>query len=67
MSWKNTDQGGLMDYFLIEHEALTKLDDLNQIIDWDKISSKMKLIHNKKAGNSAYPPTMMFKILLLQA
>lgn len=67
MSWKNTNQGGLVDGFIIEHKALTKLDNLNEVIDWDKITKKMRTIHNKKEGNMAYPPIMMFKILLLQA
>ena len=67
MSWKDTHQNSLVDGFLIEHEALTKLDALDQLIHWERISRKMRLIHNKKAGNAAYPPIMMFKILLLQA
>ncbi len=67
MSWKVMGQLSLSDAFIIEHEAINKLDKVHEIIDWDKITLLMTSIHNKKEGNSAYPPIMMFKILLLQS
>lgn len=67
MSRKQLGQPGLADGFLVEHESFTKLDHVNAFIDWSEISALMADIHNKKEGNTAYPPVMMFKVLLLQA
>lgn len=67
MSWKSMSQPGLSDAFMIEHEAINKLDAVHEIIDWEEIKAVLSSIHNKKEGNSAYPPVMMFKIRLLQS
>ena len=37
MSWKQTAQYSFADALLIEHKALSKLDDVHEIIDWKQI------------------------------
>ena len=67
MAWKNLTQTSLADAFIYQHEALTELDDLNQLIDWKSIESQMNTINNNPMGEKAWPPLVMFKILLLQS
>lgn len=67
MSWKNLKQQSLADALIVEHEALRELDDVEEIIDWSRIEKKLENIHNKNAGQQAWPPLMMFKALILQA
>lgn len=66
MSWKNLNQQSLANGWLVEHEALQELDELNRLIDWDSVQSSLSGIHNKERGGKAWPPLLMFKILLLQ-
>ena len=66
MSWKNLNQQSLANGWLVEHEALQELDELNRLIDWDSVQSSLSVIHNKERGGKAWPPLLMFKILLLQ-
>ena len=67
MAWKNLTQTSLADAFIYQHEALTELDDLNQLIDCKSIESQMNTINNNPMGEKAWPPLVMFKILLLQS
>lgn len=67
MAWKNLTQTSLADAFIHEHQAITELDELNQLIDWKAIESQMSDINNNPMGEKAWPPLMMFKILLLQS
>jgi IS5 family transposase len=67
MAWKNLTQTTLADAFIHQHEALTELDELNQLIDWASIEREMITINNNPMGERAWPPLMMFKILLLQS
>lgn len=67
MAWKNLKQPGLVDGFLIEHKALTELDEVNALIDWVRIESFLSDIHAKPRGEKSWPPVMMFKALLLQS
>ena len=67
MAWKNLTQTSLADAFIYQHEALTELDGLNQLIDWKSIESQMNTINNNPMGGKAWPPLVMFKILLLQS
>lgn len=67
MAWKNLTQTSLADAFIHEHEAITELDELNQLIDWKSIECHMTSINNSTIGERAWPPLMMFKILLLQS
>ena len=67
MSHRAYNQMSFADQFLIEHKALCELDDINQVIDWHKFSDILNCIHNKKQGNSAFAPLLMFKALLLQS
>jgi IS5 family transposase len=67
MAWKNLAQTDLTDLLIHHHEALEELDGLNELINWTRIEAKLSGIHNKKHGEQAWPPLMMFKILLLQS
>ena len=67
MAWKNLTQLSLADSLTSEHEALTELDDINELMDWEVIEHLLGDIHAKRRGNSAWPPVFMFKALLLQS
>ena len=67
MAWKNLTQLSLADSLTSEHEALTELDDINELMDWEVIEHLLGDIHAKHRGNSAWPPVFMFKALLLQS
>lgn len=67
MSWKNLKQQSLADALIVEHAALTELDDVHNLIDWQRIEVMLVGIHNKTRGEQAWPPLMMFKALLLQS
>ena len=67
MAWKNLTQTSLADALIHQHEALTELDELNQLIDWKSIEFQMITLNNNPMGERAWPPLMMFKILLLQS
>ena len=67
MSHENFNQRDLADCMLTDHKALHELDDVYELIDWQNIEKRLESVHNNKCGNSAYPPLMMFKALLLQA
>ena len=67
MAWKNLKQLSLADSLTSEHEALTELDDINELMDWEVIEHLLGDIHAKHRGNSAWPPVFMFKALLLQS
>lgn len=67
MAWKNIKQRSLNDGMLIQHKALTELDDILKMIKWHNIEKYLVDLHNSKKGERAYPPLMMFKALLLQS
>ena len=67
MAWKNIKQSSLADALLIEHRALTELDDILTLINWPSIEKHLADLHSSKKGERAYPPLMMFKALLLQS
>ena len=67
MAWKNLKQLSLADSLTSKHEALTELDDINEIMDWKVIEHLLGDIHAKRRGNTAWPPVFMFKALLLQS
>ena len=67
MAWKNLSQTSLADNLIHQHQAITELDELNKLIDWKAIERLMKNLHNKNAGEKAWPPLMMFKVLRLQS
>jgi IS5 family transposase len=67
MAWKNLKQLSLADSLTSEHEALTELDGINELMDWEAIEHLLGDIHAKRRGNSAWPPVFMFKALLLQS
>ena len=67
MSWKDLKQKSLADGLLVQHAALTELDDVDQMIDWHRIEGLLVGIQNKPHGQQPWPPLMMFKALLLQS
>lgn len=67
MAWKNTRQTSFADSLLHEHAALTELDDIQSLINWSEIEYRLRMIHSNPAGEKAWPPLLMFKVLLLQA
>ncbi len=67
MSWKNTQQNSFADSLVIEHKSLSELDDVHNIINWGEIEQTLSNLYTSKTAASAYPPIMMFKILILQA
>jgi IS5 family transposase len=67
MAWKNLKQRSLIDGALVKHKAITELDDVEILINWQPIEEQLSSIHNKVRGEKAWPPLMMFKALLLQS
>ena len=67
MAWKSMRQRSFNDAMLVQHKALTELDDILKLIKWDSIEKHLVGLHNSKQGERAYPPLMMFKALLLQS
>ena len=67
MSWKNLSQLNLSDALSSNHECLKELDDVEQIIQWSEIEDLLCDLYTNKKGAPAFPPLMMFKVLLLQA
>jgi transposase len=49
------------------YKSLSELDDVHNIINWSEIEQTLSNLYSSKTGASAYPPIMMFKILILQA
>ena len=67
MAWKNTKQLSLADALASEHKALTALDDVHNLIDWDRLEGMLSGIHANAKGEQAWPPLLMFKAMLLQS
>ena len=67
MAWKNIKQRSLAEAMLVEHDAIKELDDVHELIDWEKIEKLLSGIHAKPKGEKAWPPLLMFKALLLQS
>lgn len=67
MAWKNLKHRSLADDLMVNHVALEKSDDVSSLIDWNRFESMLSRIHSKRYGEKAWPPIMMFKVLLLQS
>lgn len=67
MSWKNLSQFGLADALLSEHPSLEALDSVHEILNWSEIEATLSGLYTSQQGKPAFPPLMMFRILLLQA
>jgi len=67
MAWKNLAQTDLSDVLVRHHEALEELDGIHKLIDWSLLAQPLSGLHNKAQGEQAWPPLMMFKVLLLQS
>jgi hypothetical protein len=46
---------------------LEELDGIHQLIDWREIERRLSGLHDKKHGEQAWQPLLMFKALLLQS
>ena len=66
MSWKNLAQNSLADSLLVSHDCIKELDAVHDIIEWKHILNKINHLHTSNKGEPAWPPLLMFKILLLQ-
>jgi IS5 family transposase len=66
MAWRNLKQLSLVDSLTSEHEALTELDNINELMDWEAIGHSLSDLNYKRRGNSAWRPGIMLKALLLQ-
>ena len=58
MSHKDFNQRSLADSLVTDHKALHDFDDIDKLINWQKIKEQLAGIHDKKCGNSAYPPLL---------
>jgi IS5 family transposase len=67
MAWKNLAQTDLSDALIQHHQALEELDGINGMIDWSRLEPQLSELHNKERGEQAWPPLLMFKVLLLQS
>lgn len=67
MALKNIKQRSFNDHMLVEHKALTELDDIHKLVKWQNIEKHLSDLYTSKKGERAYPPLMMFKALLLQS
>ena len=67
MAWKNLKQRSLADALIVEHAALTELDDVHALLNLSKLEAHLVSIHNKASGEKSWPLLMMFKALLLQS
>ena len=67
MAWKNLAQTDLSDALIQHHQALEELDGINAVIDWSRLERQLSGLHNKERGEQAWPPLLMFKVLLLQS
>jgi hypothetical protein len=55
MAWENHKQLSLADSLTSEHEALTELDDINELMDWEALEHLLVDIPAKRLGNGACP------------
>lgn len=47
MVWNNIKQRSLGDALLVEHKALTELDDMHALINWLQLEAQSNGIHSK--------------------
>lgn len=67
MAWKNTKQMSLADALAFEHDALKVLDEVHDLINWERIEGMLSCIYASRKGELAWPPLLLFKALLLQS
>ena len=44
-----------------------KRDEVHELIDWTRLEKLLSGVHTNRTGEKAWPPSMMFKALLLQS
>jgi IS5 family transposase len=67
MSWKNLKQRSLADALMSEHDALTELNDVHELVDWSRIETLLSGIHAKARGEQTSPPLLTFRAMLWQS
>lgn len=69
MAHRQVGEVGFVDH-LMEHRGKrdgAQLDRVSKLIDWVAIDRRIGVLYPSRTGELAYPPLVMFKILLLQA
>lgn len=69
MSEKTTNNISIADYFADLKSRRTKLDDINMMINWKPVETRLKKVLKRaenSVGKPAYPGLVMFKCLVLQ-
>lgn len=67
MAIKNTAQRNLVDSFVAKRKKTNPLKHMNSVIDWSRVNVHFSGLYQSKLGEAAWPPLMMFKVLLLQS
>jgi len=49
-----------------EGRGVDALQEISRLVDWSRIDGVLSSIHTSTKGEAAYPPLVMFKVLLLQ-
>jgi IS5 family transposase len=56
----------LFDVMLSDHKSLHEFDDIDKLLNWDRIKGHLAPVYASKEGGSSYPPLLMFRAMLLQ-
>ena len=64
MSWKKLKQQNLADGLASHHKSLEELDGIHALLDWSRIEYHLKGLFSSKRGEPAWPPLLMFRIML---
>ena len=62
----NSNTFSLVDAFGCEHAALKVLDEVLEVIDWERIEGMLSCVYPVKKGEQTWPSLLMFKAMLLQ-
>ena len=63
----NSNKLSLVDALGSEHAALKVLDEVLEVIDWERIEGMLSCVYPIKKGEQAWSPLLMFKAMLLQS
>ncbi len=53
MAWKNIKQRSFADDHLVNHSAIEELDDVHDLINWERIENLLSDIHTKVQGEKS--------------
>jgi transposase, IS5 family len=62
----NSNKISLVDAMVSEHTALKVLDEVLEVIDWERIEGMLSCICANKKDEQSWSPLLMFKAMLLQ-